>query len=445
MARADTGGTPKVPAAGTGAREVSIRRDPNPFRRFLKILGPGLITGAADDDPSGVGTSAVAGASLGYATLWTMIVTVPMMVAAQFMAAKVALVTGRGLAGVLRRHYPPVIVLPAVLGLVIANTINAEADIGAIAAAINLLVPVPIIAMIVPIAAVILALQIMGTYQQIARVFKWTTLALFAYIGAAFLARPDFGAVLRSTFFPTLSFDSKWLTVLVAVLGTTLSPYLWFWQAGQEIEERLVIGHTRLWQRKNTSETEVRYAFWDVNVGMRLSNVVAYFIILATAATLFKAGKTDIKSAADAADALRPLAGDAARFLFALGLAATGFLAVPVLTGSGAYALAEALGWKVGLNEKPWRASGFYAIVAGSTAVGMLINFVGINPIDALFWTAVVNGFLTPPLLGLLLHVSNNKRVMGDRVNGFGLNVVGWITTLIMTAAAVGLIVTWGK
>ena len=207
----------------------------------------------------------------------------------------------------------------------------------------------------------------------------------------------------------------------------------------------MAIGHTRLWQRRDTSDTEVKYAAWDVNVGMLFSNVVAYFIILATAATLFKAGHTYIKSAAEAADALRPVAGDAARVLFALGLAGSGFLAVPVLTGSGAYALAEALGWKVGLNEKPRRARGFYAIVAGSTVVGMAINFAGINPIDALFWTAVINGFLTPPLLGLLMHVSNNTKIMGERVNGFGLNVVGWLTTAVMAAAAVGLVLTWGK
>ncbi len=445
MARTAASGTQKAPAAGTGAREISIRREPNAVRRFLKILGPGLVTGAADDDPSGVGTYAVAGASLGYTTLWTMIVTLPMMVAAQLMSARVALVTGRGLAGVLRRHYPPVIVLPAVLGLVTANTINAGADIGAIAAAINLLVPIPIIVMIIPIAAVILALQVMGTYRQIASVFKWTTLALFAYVGASLFARPDVGAVLRGTLVPAVILDSKWLTVLMAVLGTTLSPYMWFWQAGQEVEEQVAIGHTRLWQRKNTSETEVQYAAWDVNVGMFLSNLVAYFIILATAATLFKAGKTDIQSAAEAAEALRPLAGDGARLLFALGLAGTGFLAVPVLTGSGAYALAEALGWRVGLNEKLWRARGFYAIVVGSTVVGMTINFVGINPIDALFWTAVINGFLTPPLLALLMHVSNNKHIMGERVNGVGLNVVGWVTALIMAAAAVGMILTWSK
>ncbi len=435
----------KVPAAGTGAREASIRREPNALRRFFKLLGPGLITGAADDDPSGVGTYAVAGATLGYATLWTMLVTFPMMVAAQIMSAKVALVTGRGLAGVLRRHYSPMIVLPAVLGLVIANTINAGADIGAIAAAINLLLPIPIIAMIIPIAAAILALQVMGTYHQMTSVFKWTTAALFAYVGASVFARPDFGAVLRNTFVPAVGLDAKWLTVLVAVLGTTISPYMWFWQAGQEVEEQVAIGHTRLRQRQNTSEAEVKYAAWDIDVGMFFSNAVAYFIILGTAATLFKAGKTDLKSAAEAAEALRPVVGDGARFLFALGLMGTGFLAVPVLTGSGAYALAEALGWKVGLNEKPRRARGFYAIVVGSTVVGMAINFMGINPIDALLWTAVINGFLTPPLLGLLMHVSNNKHVMGDRVNGAGLNAVGWLTTLTMTAAVAAMILTWGK
>jgi len=318
------------PRPGTGAREHVIRREPNRIKRVLLVLGPGVITGASDDDPSGVGTYAVSGALLGFAMLWTTLITIPMMAATQFISAKVGMVTGMGLAGVLRRYYAPGVLFPAVIGLVIANTINAGADIGAIAAALNLLLPVPIAAMIVPIAALIIVLQVWGSYRLIAGIFKWITLALLAYIGAALFAKPHALDVLRGTFIPTFRFTSAFLSVLVALLGTTISPYMWFWQANQEVEELVAIGQKRLWQRKGATDTELSYAAWDVNIGMVFSNIVAYFIILTTAATLFKAGKTDIKSAADAAEALRPLAGEAARILFALGLIGAGFLAVPI-------------------------------------------------------------------------------------------------------------------
>ena len=435
----------RPPRPGTGAREHVIRREPNPLKRAFLVLGPGVITGASDDDPSGVGTYAVAGASFGFAMLWTTLITIPMMAATQYISAKVGMVTGMGLAGVLRRHYAPGVLYPAVIGLVIANTINAGADVGAIAAAFNLLLPVPIAAMIIPIAALIIILQVWGSYRLIAGVFKWISLALLAYIGAALFAKPHALDVLRGTFIPTFRFTSAFLSVLVALLGTTISPYMWFWQASQEVEELVAMGQKRLWQRKGATDTELSYAAWDVNIGMVFSNLVAYFIILTTAATLFTAGKTDIKSAADAAEALRPLAGEAARILFALGLIGAGFLAVPILTGSAAYAVSEAFGWKHGLDQKPQRAREFYGVIAASTLVGMLINFTGINPIDALFWTAIINGFLTPPLLVLLMLVSNNRKIMGDRVNGPGLNVLGWVTTAVMSGAAIALVVTLGK
>jgi NRAMP (natural resistance-associated macrophage protein)-like metal ion transporter len=422
-----------------------VRREPSRIKRAFRVLGPGVITGASDDDPSGVGTYAVAGASLGFATLWTTLITIPMMIATQFISAKVGMVTGMGLAGVLRRYYAPGVLYPAVIGLVIANTINAGADIGAIAAAFNLLLPVPIAVMIVPIAALIIILQVWGSYRLIAGVFKWITLALLAYIGAALFAKPHASDVLRGTFLPTIQFTSAFLSVLVALLGTTISPYMWFWQASQEVEELVAIGQKRLWQRRGATDTELSYAAWDVNIGMVFSNLVAYFIILTTAATLFNAGKTDIKSAADAAEALRPIAGEGARILFALGLIGAGFLAVPILTGSAAYAVSEAFGWKRGLDQQPRRAREFYGVIAASTLVGILINFAGINPIDALFWTAIINGFLTPPLLILLMLISNNRTIMGNRVNGPGLNMVGWVTTAVMSAAAIALLLTWGK
>ncbi|HLJ59224.1 MAG TPA: divalent metal cation transporter [bacterium] len=434
-----------VPLPGAGAREHEIAREPNRLFKMLRVVGPGLVTGASDDDPSGVGTYAVAGASLGYSTLWTILFTLPLMAATQFISAKVGMVTGKGLTGVLREHYPRVVLYPAILGLVVANTINAGADIGAIGAAINLLVPIPIVALVLPISLLIVALQVWGSYRLIASIFKWITLALFAYVGASLFAKPHLPDVLRGTFIPMLRFDRTFLSVLVALLGTTISPYMWFWQASQEVEELISIGQRRLWQRRGATDCELTYAAWDINIGMFLSNLIAYSIILTTAATLYTHGKTDIKSAADAAAALRPFVGNAARTLFALGLIGAGFLAVPILTGSAAYAVAEAYGWRHGLDRKPYRAREFYAVIVGSTLVGMLINYVGINTIDALFWTAIINGFLTPPLLVLLMLISNNPEVMGKRVNGMALNVVGWSTTVVMTAAVVALAATWGR
>lgn len=428
------------PAGGTATLEASVDAEPNRLKRYLKILGPGLITGASDDDPSGIGTYAVAGAQLGFAPLWTALVTFPLMASVQFICAKVGMVSGMGLAGVLRRHYPRPLLYAAVIGLLLANTINAGADIGAIAAGVNVIVPVPISWMIVPLAAIILALQILCSYRLIANIFKWLTLALFAYIGSALFAHPDPGEVIRATLIPSISLDLTYLSTLVAILGTTISPYLFFWQSSQEVEEEVHMGRIRLWQRRGATDAELKYAALDVNTGMFFSNVVMYFIILATAATLHASGQTDIKSAADAAQALRPVAGDAAGILLALGLIGAGFLAVPILTGSAAYAMSEAFGWRYGLDENPARAKQFYGVIVAATVVGMLINFVGINPIDALFWTAVINGFVAPPLMVMIMLVANNRKVMRNRTNGPITNTLGWIATLTMCAAAIALV-----
>jgi NRAMP (natural resistance-associated macrophage protein)-like metal ion transporter len=371
--------------------------------------------------------------------------TFPLMASVQFICAKIGLVSGRGIAGVLRKHYPRTLLYAVVLGVLIANAINAGADLLAIAAGLNLLIPVRVSAVIVPAGVLILVLQVWGSYRLIAKTFKWLTLSLFAYIGASFLARPDWEKVLRDTFLPTLRFDSTFLAMLVAILGTTISPYLFFWQASQEVEEEVSRGRKRLWQRQGATEGELRYAAWDVSIGMFLSNVIMYFIILATAATLHRAGRTEIDSAAEAAEALRPLAGGAATVLMALGLIGTGVLAVPILTGSAAYAVCEAFGWKCSLDARPGQAKEFYLVLAAATAGSLLINFSGISPMDALFWTAVINGFLAPPLLLVIMLIANNKNVMGDRVNGLGMNILGWITVVVMVAAAVGLVWTWGQ
>jgi NRAMP (natural resistance-associated macrophage protein)-like metal ion transporter len=409
------------------------------------MLGPGLITGASDDDPSGIGTYAMAGAQLGSAPLWTALVTFPLMASVQFISAKIGLVSGRGIAGVLREHFPRPLLYTVVVGLMLANTLNAGVDILAIAAGLNLLLPIPIAAMIVPIAIAVLVLQVYGSYRLIARIFKWLTLALFAYIASALFAQPDWEEVLRGTFMPAVRFDSQYLATLVAILGTTISPYLFFWQASQEVEEEVARGRERLWQRRRASASELRYAFWDVSIGMFFSNVVMYFIMLANAATLHRAGQTDIKSAAEAAEALRPVAGSAATVLMALGLIGTGLLAVPILTGSAAYAVCETFGWKCSLDAKPSKAKEFYLVLAASTFGGLLVNQIGLNPMDALFWTAVINGFLAPPLLVVIMLVVNRKQIMGKRVNRWWENALGWTTTIAMFAAAAALVITWGS
>jgi Mn2+/Fe2+ NRAMP family transporter len=285
--------------------------------------------------------------------------------------------------------------------------------------------------------------QIWGSYRLLASVFKWLTLSLVAYIGAAYFAHPNSIEVLKGTLIPTIRLDSKFLSVLVAILGTTISPYLFFWQASQEVEEDIAAGKKTVAARKGASDDELRIAAWDVNLGMLFSNLVMYFIILATAATLFKAGKTDIQSATDAAQALAPIAGGFATTLFAIGLVGTGILAVPVLTGSASYALAETFGWKYGLDEKPHRAPRFYVTIAIATFVGMLLNFTKVNPITALFWTAVLNGLLAPPLLVFVMLVSSNPKVMKDRVNGPAVTLLGWTTTVVMFLSAIALILTW--
>ena len=434
---------PRVdPARPVDPKAAELRAANNPFSRLAKALGPGLITGASDDDPSGIGTYAQAGAQYGFATLWTTIAMLPMQTAVQYMCAKIGLVTGKGLAGVLREHYHRAL-YPAVIGLVIANTLNAGADIGAIAAAFNLLVPIRYpIAYIVPVSLGIIGLQVFGGYRLIDKVFKWLSLALLAYIGAALFARPDIVKVLVGSLIPTISLNPAYIGIVVALLGTTISPYLFFWQASQEVEEQINIGRRTLRQRQGATRFELKYALWDTLAGMVFSEIVAYFIILTTGATLFVAGKHDVTSATEAAQALRPLAGDASAFLLAIGLIGAGVLAVPVLTGSAAYGVSEAFGWRSGLDRKPAAAWQFYLVIVAATLVGMAINFLGINAITALVLSAVLNGIIAAPLVFLVMVVCNDRAAMGERTNGRLLNVVGWITVIVMGAASIGLIVT---
>jgi len=403
------------------------------------LLGPGLITGASDDDPSGIATYAQAGAAFGLATLWTALFTFPMMCVVQFVCAKVGMVSGEGLARVLREHYPRWVLYVVVFSLAFANTLTAGVDIGAIAAAINLVVAIPSPVLIVPITVLIVFLQIFGSYRSIAKIFKWLATTLLAYVVAAFMAKPHWRQVLIATVRPTMRFDRNFLSILVAILGTTITPYLFFWQADQEVEEEISKGRRTRRARAGATPEELRDARWDVLVGMILSNLVMYFIVLATASTVGHAGPANIDTATDAARALEPFAGRAAVWLWAIALVGAGMLAVPILTGSAAYAIAEAMGWKRGLDERPRRAKLFYAVITMCTAIGMLINFFGISPMAALVWTAIINGFLAPPILVIVMLIGNNRDVLGPHVNGPFTNAVGWTTTVLMFSAAIAL------
>jgi NRAMP (natural resistance-associated macrophage protein)-like metal ion transporter len=431
------------PSGGTASLEAARVGGLSQFGRIFSLLGPGVITGASDDDPSGIATYAMAGASQGFRTLWMALLTLPMMAAVQFMCAKIGMVTGRGLGGVLKQHYSGPVLYGSVLALVAANVLNAGADIGAIAAGFNLLLPVSPRLLIVPIALLIVVLQVWGSYRLIANIFKLLSLVLCTYILAAFFAKPAWGEVVRGTFLPSFAWNRDFLMLTVGILGTTISPYLFFWQSNQEVEEEIAGGRTTLAARKGATRAELRYAGIDVTIGMFLSNLVMYFIILSTAATLFKAGKTNIQTAADAAVALRPIAGRAAEVLLAVGLIGTGFLAVPILTGSSAYAAAEALGWKHGLDRRPASAKPFYGLIAVSTLIGMAINFTSISAVRALYLSAVINGLLAPPLLFLILRICNDPKIMGKRINGRLLNYFGWATTIVMSLAAAFLLISF--
>jgi NRAMP (natural resistance-associated macrophage protein)-like metal ion transporter len=413
------------------------------LRRFFAELGPGLITGAADDDPSGISTYSVAGAAFGYAPLWTALLSFPLMAAVQLMCARLGMVSGRGLASVIRHHYSRRVLWGACSLLIVANVVNIGADLGGMAAVTEMVTGVKAVFWTPLYAGFIVSLLFWSSYRQIARIFKWLTLVLFAYVVTAFLAHPDWWAVLRATVVPHVEWSNVYLAVLVGILGTTISPYLFFWQAAQEVEEDRAAGRRTVQQRRGATDEELRRARTDVLTGMFFSNVVMYFIILTTAATLHAGGQTSIATARQAAEALRPLAGDGAYWLFAIGLIGTGMLGVPVLAGSCAYAVAEAEGWRGSLEDTPRLARRFYAVVAVSMLVGLILNFVRLDAVTMLFWSAVVNGVLASPLIVLVVLLTGDRAVMGKRVNPPLLRWLGWATAAVMTAAAVGMLLTF--
>ena len=412
----------------------------NRVEEFFADLGPGLITGCADDDPSGISTYSVTGAVFGYGLLWSALVTFPMMVALQTMCGRLGMVTGRGLSGVVRRRYSKWVLWGACFLLVLANVINIAADLGGMADATRMITGVSALFWTPVYTAVIIGFLFWSSYRQIARIFKWITLVLLAYVATAFFAGVDWHQALLATLRPHLSWSRDYLSVLVGVLGTTISPYLFYWQASQEVEEERALGKT-LAERKGASDEDLRKLRVDVATGMFASNFVMYFIILTTAATLHAHGVVKIETAKQAAEALRPLAGNAAYLLFTLGIIGTGMLAVPVLAGSCAYAISEAAAWRCSLDQKPRGARKFYGVLAAAMTIGLVINYAGLDAVKMLFWSAVINGMLAPPLILLVLLLTSDPEVMGDRVSSRMERTVGWITLGVMSIAAVGLLV----
>jgi NRAMP (natural resistance-associated macrophage protein)-like metal ion transporter len=411
--------------------------------RIIRLLGPGLITGASDDDPSGIATYSQAGAQFGFAISWTMLFSYPLMVAIQQISARIGRTTGRGIAGNLRQHYPNWLLQGTVALLFVANTINIGADLGAMADALGLLIGGPRLIYVIAFGSLCAVLQVFMTYIRYVAVLKWLTLALFAYFGTIMVVEIPWPEAARGFLLPTFRPDVAFWTTVVAVLGTTISPYLFFWQAAQEVEDiRVEPERKPLVKAPHQGPDAIERIRLDTYIGMAFSNLVALAIIVTTAATLHAGGVTDIATSGQAAEALRPVAGPFAFTLFALGIVGTGLLAVPVLAGSAAYAIGEARRWPVGLGRKPERAKAFYATLTIATMVGVALNFSPINPIKALYWSAVINGVVAVPVMITMMHMTANPKVMGKFPVHDGLRLIGWMATVVMAAAAIAMGVT---
>lgn len=404
---------------------------------FLARLGPGVITGAADDDPSGIGTHSQVGAQFGYALSWTFTLTFPLLAVIQFVAAEIGRVSGRGIAANVRRHYPKPVLWAAVLLLLVANVINLGADVNAMGASLQMLIGGNIWLYTAIFGIISILLEVFMSYRSYASVLKWTTLSLFAYVGVAAVAHVPWGHALRSLVVPEIAWTPAYATGFVAILGTTISPYLFFWQAAQEVEEERRTHAKPLMVSPLKAGPELKRIRDDTLIGMAISTLVSVAIIFATAATLNAHGTTDIESAAQAADALRPIAGNLAFALFALGIIGTGLLAVPVLAGSAAYAISEMFGLEPTLDAKVRRARVFYGVIAATTLAGAALTSLGVNPIKALYWTAIVNGVLAAPLMAIMMLIVRNPKAMGKLTFPKLPTVFGWGATAVMAAATI--------
>jgi NRAMP (natural resistance-associated macrophage protein)-like metal ion transporter len=413
-------------------------------RSALRYLGPGLITGAADDDPSGIATYSQAGAQFGFNMLWTVVLTYPLMVGIQTVSARIGRITGKGLAANIRDLFPRWLLYSIVLLLVVANTINIAADIAAMGQALQLLVGGPDHWHAVVFGMVSLLLQVFIPYQRYVRILRWLTLALLAYAAVVFTVEVNWWRVLYGVVWPQLPLTPEVITVVVAVFGTTISPYLFFWQASQEVEDMHADPRAAaLASDPKGARRQLRRIKFDTYIGMAFSNLIAFFIILSTAVTLHAAGVTQIETSAQAAQALRPIAGELTFFLFAMGIIGTGMLAVPVLAGSAAYAMADSFGWNQGLERKLFEAKEFYAIIALATLGGVLLDFSPVDPIKALFWSAVINGVIAVPIMAVMMLIAVRPEAMGPFVITRRLKYVGWLATLTMTAAVGAMFATW--
>ena len=410
--------------------------------RLFRVLGPGLVTGASDDDPSGIATYTQTGAQFGYGVAWTLLFSYPLMAAIQIISARIGRTTGAGIAGNLRRFYPNWIVRSAILLLLVANTINLGADIGAMGEAVRVLVGGPQIAYVLAFGALCAVLQIFLAYKRYVAILKWLTLALFAYVATLLFVKIDWRALSIGLLVPRLSTGADYLTSIVAIFGTTISPYLFFWQSSQEVEDTKTTPQRKPLKRapEQAPDAQNRIQF-DTLLGMGFSNGIALAIMVTAAATLNVAGVKNVQNAADAARALRPLAGPFAEALFALGIVGTGLLAVPVLAGSAAYGVGEAFRWPTGLDRAPKEAKAFYATISAATAAGVILNFSPIDPIQALLWSAVVNGVVAVPIMAIMMTMAANPKVMGQFTIGRTLKVLGWLSTAAMALAAAGMIV----
>ncbi len=409
------------------------------IRKFFGILGPGLITGAADDDPSGISTYSVAGAATGYSMLWLMLISTPMMSVIQGMCARISMVNGEGLAAIMRKRLPLWLAYGLACLVIVANTFNLGADIGGMADALHLVVPVPVASLVFLFGIALIAAQAYLPYARIAQIFKWLTLALFAYVITAFIVHPPWAEVLAHFAVPRVRLDSGWLSTMVGVLGTTITPYLFFWQSSLMVEEDKEAGKSTIAARRGTDETQVRNMHADVNTGMIFSNSVAFFIIVTTASTLGAHGRHDIATAQQAAEALRPLAGRFAELLFALGMVGTGILAVPVLATSSAYVAAQTFRFREGLSEPVHRAPRFYLIITAGILIGIAMNLLRVDAIKALFWSAVLNGIAAVPLIGVIVWLASNTRLMGEWRSSPVARAWGWATFALMSGATVGM------
>lgn len=409
----------------------------------MKMAGPGFVTGASDDDPSGIATYSQTGAQFGYNQAWTALWTFPFMVAIQEMCGRIGVVTGKGLAGVIKKHYPKQLLYLAVGMLFLANTVNLGANLGAMASAAGLIIPLPFTVLLLIMTGMTLLLEIFVSYQNYSKYLKFLALSLLAYIFAAFMVKVNWLEVMYHAVTPKISFSSEYWVNIVAVLGTTISPYLFFWQANQEVEESVASGKLQRygWGKPRIDIRDIRRMRKDTVIGMFFSNFVMFFIIIMAAVTLNAAGIYQVESASQAAEALRPLAGEMTFLLFTIGVVGTGMLGVPILAGSASYALAEAVGWKAGLYRKLDQAHGFYGAITVATVVGLSVNYMGVDSFRMLYYTAVVNGLIAPFLMVAIMMISNNSEVMGKYVNGWRENVFGWMITGVMAVAGVALIV----